>query len=166
MKCRNCDNPCQKVGGIEFCPVCGQTVRACEDEIIASTAVQAVTPLKPAMEDGGARFISESWEVFKSCSRIYQHLGQQIDEIVKSHAMPADEATALLSLSVLYLSGSCRLGDYIDAVAHTRLCIPEDYQDSTAALAQWIDDANEQLKNALAEIETKCSTLKYSKGGV
>ncbi len=69
----------------------------------------------------------------------------ELDRIVAANRMPDEHATALLSSAVLFATGQCDLANFADAVAHTRLAIPEDCQDATAQLAGWLDSINELI---------------------
>jgi hypothetical protein len=73
-------------------------------------------------------------------------LAASLDRLVSLHRMPHHFATDLLSSALLYLTGQCDLESHINAVAHIRLTMDPDYQDATAALAGWLDVANEVLK--------------------
>lgn len=72
-------------------------------------------------------------------------LVKKLEIIVDQHKMPSEQAIALLSSAILFVTGQCDMENFATAVAHTRLCIPEDFQDATAALAGWLDEINEQI---------------------
>lgn len=66
--------------------------------------------------------------------------------ITNAVQMPPEHAISLLSSAVIFACGKCDLVNLADAVAHTRLSIPEDHADAHGVLCAWLDEANECLK--------------------
>jgi hypothetical protein len=85
-------------------------------------------------------------------------VARRLRSIVEICYMPHHFQTELLSSCILWLAGECDLGNHIDAVANIRLSLPEDYQDASAALAGWIDCANELLASEpkVVEVRHRC----------
>lgn len=71
-----------------------------------------------------------------------KYIATRLDEIVNDNAMPDINGSDLRSSAILLLTKKCSISSFANAIAHIRLCIPEEFQDATAALAELIDECN------------------------
>lgn len=65
-----------------------------------------------------------------------------MEQIVDTSKAPDTASIELWRSTCRYLGGTLSLAIWANEVAEIRANIPEDYQDITAALAGWLDEAN------------------------